>query len=125
MTQRTTSAGSETDTLFKAIAHPARRQILSLLAASDQSVKELTSAFAISQPAVSQHLRELRKANLVASSKVGSEQKYHLTGAPLKTVADWCTQYRRFFDPAGHAWAFTPTKEARPSQTKGSHPNGR
>jgi DNA-binding transcriptional ArsR family regulator len=120
-----TETATETDILFKAIAHPARRQILTLLAASDQSVKELTSAFAISQPAVSQHLRELRDAKLVASSKVGSEQKYHLTGAPLKTVADWCAQYRRFFDPAGHAWAFTSLNDARPSESKESSSNGR
>jgi DNA-binding transcriptional ArsR family regulator len=92
-----------------------------LLADSDQSVKQLTSAFAMSQPAVSQHLRELREANLVGSQKVGSEQKYYLTGAPLKIVFDWCNQYRRFFDPAGHAWSFAPLKETK----KGGGRNGR
>ncbi len=101
---------ADSNALFKAIAHPARRQILTLLAISDQSVKQLTAAFAMSQPAVSQHLRELREANLVTAQKVGAEQKYHLTGAPLKTVFDWCSQYRRFFDPAGHAWAFTENR---------------
>jgi DNA-binding transcriptional ArsR family regulator len=102
---------STTDSLFKAIAHPARRQILTMLAASDQSVKQLTSAFDISQPAISQHLRELRQANLVSSQKVGAEHKYYLTAAPLKTVSDWCNQYRKFFDPAGHAWSFTSTRK--------------
>ncbi len=102
---------SSPDVLFKAIAHPARRRILALLADSDQSVKELTMSFAMSQPAVSQHLRELRKANLVVSRKVGVEQKYQLTGAPLKTVFEWSAQYRRFFDPAGHAWALTGVKK--------------
>jgi DNA-binding transcriptional ArsR family regulator len=111
---------SDTDTLFKAIAHPARRRILTLLAVSDHSVKELTSAFEMSQPAVSQHLRELREAKLVTSRKVGAERKYHLTGAPLKMVFDWCVQYRRFFDPAGHAWAFASI-EGR----KGGGKNGR
>lgn len=60
---------SDTTILFKAIAHPARRQILPLLAVSDQSLKKLKSTFAISQPAVSQHLRELRGGTGVAGSK--------------------------------------------------------
>jgi len=98
-----------TNSVFKAIAHPARREILTLLAASDRSVKQLTAAFAMSQPAVSQHLRELKEARLVDSRKVGSEQQYHLTGKPLKTVFEWCSQYRSFFDPAGHAWNFVST----------------
>jgi len=116
---------ADANTLFKAIAHPARRRILTLLAASDRSVKELTSAFDISQPAVSQHLRELREAKLVESLKIGSEQKYHLTGAPLKTVFDWCVQYRRFFDPQGHAWSFAPVDELRARERKGGRRHGR
>ncbi len=115
----------DTNTLFKAIAHPTRRQILTLLAVSDQSVKELTSVFEMSQPAVSQHLRELREAKLVTSHKVGSEQRYHLTGAPLKTVFDWCIQYRRFFDPAGHAWVFASVEDIRTPMRKGGGRNGR
>ena len=104
---------SQSDVLFRAIAHPARRQILTLLAVSDQSVKELTASFQMSQPAVSQHLRELREAKLVSAQKVGSEQKYRLTATPLKTVFEWCGQYRRFFDPAGHAWGFTSAETPR------------
>ncbi|MBE7182615.1 MAG: winged helix-turn-helix transcriptional regulator [Terriglobus roseus] len=61
---------TSTDVVFKAIAHPARRKIISLLSESDRSVKELTAAFSMTQPAVSQHLRELRAADLVASRKV-------------------------------------------------------
>ena len=91
------------DTVFKAIAHPARRQIISLLSASHRSVKELTAAFEMSQPAVSQHLRELRNAKIVTSVKIGMEQQYRLTGTPLKLVFEWSSQYRRFFDPGGHA----------------------
>lgn len=95
-----------TNTIFKAIAHPARRKILSHLAAGDHSVKELTATFSISQSAVSQHLRELKEAALVASKRVGLEQRYRLTGEPLKVVFDWSANYRRFFDPSGHAWSF-------------------
>jgi DNA-binding transcriptional ArsR family regulator len=108
----------EADTLFKAIAHPARRQILALLAGSEQSVKQLTSVFTISQPAISQHLRELRNAKLVSASRVGSEQKYRLTGAPLKAVYEWSSQYRPFFDPAGHTWVFASSQSKLASEKK-------
>lgn len=97
------------DAVFKAIAHPARREILSLLALSDRSVKELTAEFDMSQPAVSQHLKELKEAHLVTSEKLGLEQRYRLTPAPLKLVLDWTGQYRRFLDPAGHVWALAPS----------------
>jgi DNA-binding transcriptional ArsR family regulator len=95
-----------TDTVFKAIAHPARREIIALLSVSHRSVSEITGEFRMSQPAISQHLRQLRNARLVASERVGLEQRYRLTGAPLKAVLDWSSQYRRFFDPSGHAWEF-------------------
>ena len=45
------------DLVFRAVAHPVRRGILALLATSPRSVKEMTAEFAISQPAVSQHLK--------------------------------------------------------------------
>lgn len=106
---------AEIDTIFKAIAHPARREIIALLSISTRSVKELTAEFAMSQPAISQHLRELKDADLVTSERVGLEQRYRLTGAPLRVVLNWSSQYKRFFDPAGHAWAFVPaTKRENP-----------
>lgn len=111
------------DAIFKAIAHPARREILALLAAANRSVKELTATFTMSQPAVSQHLRELRDAKLVTSEKVGLEQRYRLTGTPLKVVFDWSSRYRRFFDPAGHAWRFADTE--KPPVRKGERTRGR
>jgi len=105
------------DEVFKAIAHPARREILSLLSEASLSVKELTSEFKMSQPAVSQHLKELREARLVASERVGLEQRYRLTASPLKTVYAWASHYRQFFDPSGHAWAFAAAAEASPAIT--------
>jgi DNA-binding transcriptional ArsR family regulator len=107
------------DTIFKAIAHPARRQMISLLSISSRSVKEITAEFKMSQPAVSQHLRELKGAKLVQSERVGLEQRYRLTGAPLKVVAAWADQYRRFFDPAGHAWEFASDRTAEKRRKNG------
>ncbi len=99
------------DAIFKVIADPTRRKIIDLLSKSDQSVKQLTAAFDISQPAVSQHLRELRTSKLVTSRKVGLEQHYHLTASPLREVFGWVSQYRTLFDPAGHAWNFIPVNK--------------
>jgi DNA-binding transcriptional ArsR family regulator len=96
------------DPVFKAIAHPIRRAIISLLAVSARSVKELTSEFNVSQPAISQHLRELKNADLVSCCRIGVSQLYNLTPKPLKYVGKWLDKYRTLFDPAGHAWTLVP-----------------
>ena len=95
--------------VFRAIAHPTRRGILSVLAASPLSVKELTGRFDVSQPAISQHLKELREAGLVASERDGLEQRYRLTPQPLRYVIRWSDQYRTLIDPAGHIWSLGGT----------------
>jgi len=94
------------DSVFKAIAHPTRRAIISLLAGGARSVKDLTAEFETSQPAISQHLKELRAAKLVSSERVGLEQHYQLTPRPLKYVVEWSDKYRTLIDPSGHAWSF-------------------
>jgi DNA-binding transcriptional ArsR family regulator len=96
------------DSVFKAIAHPTRRGIISLLATGARSVKELTAEFEMSQPAISQHLKELRDADLVSSDRVGLEQRYNLTPRPLKYVVEWSDKYRTLIDLSGHAWSFVP-----------------
>ena len=108
--------------VFRAIAHPARRGILELLADSPLSVKELTARFDMSQPAVSQHLKELREAKLVSSERDGLEQRYRLTPQPLRYVIRWSERYRTLIDPTGHLWSFTggSTKSAKKQSAKGS-----
>jgi DNA-binding transcriptional ArsR family regulator len=111
--------------VFRAIADPTRRTIIDLLSESARSVKEITAAFPISQPAISQHLRELRDAKLVTSEKIGLEQRYRLTGAPLREVFEWAARYKQFFDPSGHAWLLTASPEPMNAhKKKGSRRNG-
>jgi DNA-binding transcriptional ArsR family regulator len=93
------------DQVYRAIADPTRRAILDLLSVSDRSVKELTAEFSISQPAISQHLRELRAARLVASKRVQRQNQYRLTAASLRPVLAWLGRYRHLVDPSGHHWA--------------------
>ena len=104
------------DSVFRAIAHPARRGIIRLLAVSARSVKELTAEFDMSQSAISQHLKELREADLVASDRIGIEHHYRLTPQPLKHVLNWSEGYRSLIDPAGHAWAFTTIRQEDEAQ---------
>ena len=87
-------------------------------------MKELTAEFAMSQPAVSQHLRALREARLVRPERVGVEQRYRLTAAPLRAVFEWSEQYRAFFDPAGHAWAFVGNARAAAAKTPAVRKSG-
>jgi DNA-binding transcriptional ArsR family regulator len=106
------------DLVFKAIAHPTRRDIISLLSNATRSVKQLTAEFEMSQPAVSQHLKELREAELVAFERVGLERRYRLTPKPLSYVVEWLAPYRTLFDRSGHAWTLTPA-ETIPGKRRG------
>jgi DNA-binding transcriptional ArsR family regulator len=83
--------------VFTAIAHPVRRQLLDLLIASDQPVKRLAESFDTSRPAISQHLRILLDAGLVAERRAGRERRYRLRPERLQEVEDWLRQYERFW----------------------------
>jgi DNA-binding transcriptional ArsR family regulator len=113
------------DLVFKAIAHPTRRGIISLLAIGTRSVKELTAEFEMSQPAISQHLKELADADLVSSRRVGRERLYNLTPRPLKYVVEWSDKYRTLIDPSGHAWRFVPNREQRKERVGKRERHGR
>ncbi len=82
---------------FAAIAHPARRKILDLLAQEERSVTELAKPFRMSRPAVSQHLKILLDVGLVDVTRVGREQRYRLRSEPLTAVYDWVGHYTRFW----------------------------
>ncbi len=116
---------TKADIVFKAIAHPARRAMLALLATSDRSVKEITTGFEMSQPAVSQHLKELRDAHLVSSGRVGLEQRYRLTPQPLKCVVEWSAQYRTLVDPSGHVWSMVGAPAKHSTAGKRRQSDGR
>jgi DNA-binding transcriptional ArsR family regulator len=95
--------------VFDAIASPVRRAILDLLQHGSRPVHDLAGSFAMSRPAVSQHLRVLRQAGLVAEERVGRERHYRLDARPLRSVADWAGHYERFW--AHHARLLTELLE--------------
>jgi DNA-binding transcriptional ArsR family regulator len=86
------------DRTFAALAHPARRAILSRLASSEASVTELAEPFEMSQPAVSKHLKILERAGLITRGRQAQWRPSRLHAEPLKEVADWVDEYRRFWE---------------------------
>ena len=85
-------------TTFAALADPTRRAILARLAAGPATVKELSAPFAMCGPAISKHLRVLERAGLIARGREAQWRPCRLEAAPLKEVAEWAENYRRFWD---------------------------
>jgi DNA-binding transcriptional ArsR family regulator len=86
-------------TTYEAIADPTRRQLLRLLAECERTAGQLASAFTISRPAVSRHLRVLREAGLVRVNRRSRERVYALEPTPLDEVAAWLESLKAFWEP--------------------------
>lgn len=84
--------------VFRALADPTRRALLDLLREDDANVSDLTDAFDVSQPAISQHLKVLRDAGLVNERKEGRNRIYSLDPVPLAAAYDWFEHYTRFWE---------------------------
>src|ERR1041385_4900488 len=85
-------------TIFMALADPTRRAILARLAQGEASVKELAEPFAISPPAVTKHLKVLRRAGLITQGRQAQWRPCRLEAGPLKEVSDFIDRYRRFWE---------------------------
>jgi len=82
---------------FQVLADPTRRAVLDLLRRGSQPAGEIAGAFPISRPAISKHLRLLRRAHLVREHREGRNRVYHLNPEPLRAVDSWLEQYRTFW----------------------------
>ncbi len=89
---------AQLDAVFGALADPTRRAILARLAHGDLSVGELCEPFAMSQPAVSRHLKVLEGAGLITRSRRATTRLSHLEAEPLKGASDWLAPYREFWE---------------------------
>jgi DNA-binding transcriptional ArsR family regulator len=83
---------------FSALADPTRRAILARLASGEVSVTKLAEPFDMSMPAISKHLKVLERAGLIARGREAQWRPCRLEAAPLKEVADFVANYRRFWD---------------------------
>ena len=85
------------DKVFQALADPSRRAIFESLTHGEAAVKDITARFAISQPAVSQHLATLKDASLVISRREGRCVYYRVEPSGMKPLIDWIAHYRTFW----------------------------
>jgi DNA-binding transcriptional ArsR family regulator len=85
------------DAVFSALADPTRRAILSRLAAGDASVSELRAPFAISQPAISKHLKVLERAGLIERSIARQRRPARLKAAPMAEAVRWLEDFKQFW----------------------------
>lgn len=83
---------------FAALADPTRRAILARLASGERTVMELAKPFAVSQPAISKHLRVLERAGLITRGRDAQRRPCRLKAQPLKEATDWIGQYRRLWE---------------------------
>ena len=86
------------DATFAALADPTRRAILARLASGEASVTELAKPFAMSQPAISKHLKVLERAGLISRSRDAQRRPCRLRGKPLADASEWLEAYRQFWE---------------------------
>jgi DNA-binding transcriptional ArsR family regulator len=86
------------DATFAALADPTRRAILSRLASGEASVLELAAPFAMSQPAVSKHLKVLERAGLITRGRAAQRRPCRLEPRPLAEADKWLQRYRRHWE---------------------------
>ncbi len=86
------------DATFAALADPTRRAILARLAVGEASVGELAEPFAMSQPAISKHLKVLERAGLVTRGRDAQRRPVRLEAAPLAQANGWLEDYRRIWE---------------------------
>ncbi len=86
------------DATFAALADPTRRAILARLAKGEATVGELAEPFAMSQPAVSKHLKVLERAGLIARSREATRRPCRIIAQPLAEADDWLERYRELWE---------------------------
>ncbi|MEM8803155.1 MAG: metalloregulator ArsR/SmtB family transcription factor [Pseudomonadota bacterium] len=89
---------TQLDQAFAALAHPARRAILSQLSRGEATVNQLAEPFEMSLPAVSKHIRVLENAGLIKRGRNAQFRPCRLNAGPLQAVAEWMDQYRHIWD---------------------------
>jgi DNA-binding transcriptional ArsR family regulator len=110
---------------FDVLGDPVRRRILELLAESELAsgaiVDVIRAEFAISQPAVSQHLRVLRESGFALVRPEGQRRVYAVDSSALREVDEWLERFRRFWNHRLDALAteIARGKRQRPVSTSG------
>ena|SRR5262249_5181450 len=108
---------------FQALADPTRRAVLDLLRRGSQPAGQIANAFPVSRPAISKHLRLLRRAHLVREHREGRNRIYELNPEPLRAVDSWIEQYRVFWTKnLNNLKAFVEAEYARETEEDSRKP---
>jgi DNA-binding transcriptional ArsR family regulator len=94
---RSPSVTHHAEMTFNALGDPTRRAVLDLLRRGSLPAGRIAQAFPVSRPAISKHLRLLRRARLVRERREGRHRVYQLDAAPLQAVDSWLSHYRVFW----------------------------
>jgi DNA-binding transcriptional ArsR family regulator len=86
------------DATFAALADPTRRAILARLAKGEASVVDLAEPFAMTQPAISKHLKVLERAGLISRGRDRQRRPRRLEARPLRDATQWLENYRQFWE---------------------------
>jgi DNA-binding transcriptional ArsR family regulator len=86
------------DAVFAALADPTRRAILARLASGEAGVMELAKPFAMTQPAISKHLRVLERAGLISRGRDAQRRPCRIEAQPLAEANEWLERYRQFWE---------------------------
>jgi len=89
---------AQLDSVFTALAHPARRSILTRLGKGEASVGELAKPLDMSLPAVTKHLKVLEKAKLISRSKNAQWRPCQLQQAPLNAALGWIENQKKIWE---------------------------
>src|SRR6266700_7053931 len=115
---RNCSVTYSAETTFHALADPTRRAVLDLLLRGSQPAGQIAEAFPKSRPAISKHLRLLRRAHLVREHREGRNRVYQLNPEPLRAVDSWIEQYRVFWTASlNNLKAFVEAEHSREMQS--------
>ena len=106
--------------LFAALADPTRREIVARLAKGEATVSQLVDQFDLTQPTISSHLKVLEKAGLITRTRGAQTRPCRLNPSGLKTIAEWLSNYERFWKDAVHR--FVDEAESRSSKNEGRQP---
>ena len=90
--------GTQLDETFAALADPTRRAILARLVHGEATVTELAAPFAMSQPAISKHLKVLERAGLVSRGRDAQRRPCRLEARPLKAAMEFLENYRNYWE---------------------------
>jgi len=93
-----TATAARLDATFSALSDPTRRAILARLADGEASVLELAEPFAMSQPAISKHLKVLERAGLITRGRDAQRRPCKLEAEPLGEANQWLETYRRYWE---------------------------